>query len=401
MSALAQANSVPCDLNDPHQVAAAWSGLIEPGDPTAGKLRNLLGSVDGLRWIFSTAPPPPEEIVGLSPEDRESIPWAKCHRRWQVRRRELDVPTDLRRIHSLGGRLLIPGEEGWPSGLADLEDREPVALWVAGDLETLTPDRGTVSMVGARASTSYGNRLAAEFAHELAEQNLLVLSGGAYGIDAAAHRGALGSAHHRSTGAILCGGLLNLYPRGNLPLFRDIRDRGVLVSEVPPHWRPARWRFLERNRLIAALADVVVIVEAGKRSGAIATANRALDLGRTVGAVPGPITSAVSAGCHQLIAEGASLIAEVSDIVEHLPAGRRPVARAEDAESPAVRGLSVLERRIWEAFPVSGQASAETLALAAGLSVEEVYQVIVGLQIRSMVDRQDGIWVRTSLVPVE
>lgn len=208
---------------------------------------------------------------------------------------------------------VVPGERGWPVELACLGDTVPIGLWLRGRL----PDSNAaaVSIVGARSATEYGEYAASELAAGLCDAGYAVVSGGAYGIDAAAHRGAL--AVGGTTIAVLAGGVDVPYPRSNHVLFaRMLEQGGLLVSEVPLGVQPIRHRFLVRNRLIAAWGRAVVVVEARLRSGAIATASHAGAIGRDVLAVPGAITSAASAGCHQLIRDGAVLVTCAEEVLE-------------------------------------------------------------------------------------
>ncbi|MBD8054435.1 DNA-protecting protein DprA [Rhodococcus ruber] len=217
-----------------------------------------------------------------------------------------------------GMRVLIPGDAHWPSGIDALGDRTPVALWAKGDTELLTePVWERLTVTGARASTGYGEHVTAELVQSAVEEGHRVLSGGAYGIDGAAHRAAL--AAEGPTIAVLAGGLDRLYPAGHTDLLTRISKHGLLLSEVPPGAAPTKWRFLQRGRLLAALSGTVVIAEAGYRSGTLHTAARAVELGRPVGAIPGPVTSAASAGCHRLLRDGlATVITGYDDIRELL-----------------------------------------------------------------------------------
>ncbi len=190
-----------------------------------------------------------------------------------------------------------------------------------------------MSIVGSRAATGYGAHVASEIAADLAEQGWAVVSGGAYGIDAAAHRGAL--AARGVTIAILACGLDQPYPAGHAALFTDVAGDGLVVSEWPPGRRPARVRFLIRNRTIAALTCGTVVVEAGERSGALNTAGHAAELGQPLMAVPGPVTSAQSAGCHRIIREwDATCVTCAADVIEMVSPLTAPVASAA-AQDPA------------------------------------------------------------------
>lgn len=217
-----------------------------------------------------------------------------------------------------GMRVLIPGDEHWPSGIDALGDHAPFALWAKGDTELLTePVWERLTVTGARASTGYGEHVTTELVQSAVDEGHRVFSGGAYGIDGAAHRAALAAGD--PTVAVLAGGLDRLYPAGHTDLLTRISKQGLLLSEVPPGAAPTKWRFLQRGRLLAALSGTVIIAEAGYRSGTLHTAARAVELGRPVGAVPGPVTSATSAGCHRLLRDGlAAVITGYDDIREML-----------------------------------------------------------------------------------
>lgn len=245
----------------------------------------------------------------------------------------LDLSAHLDRTAELGARIIVPGDREWPSQLADLGVKRVLALWCWGSADLRLHALRSVAMVGARACTRYGEHVAREWSAELAEQSIAIVSGGAYGIDAAAHRGAL--AVDRTTICVLAGGIDNVYPRGHDGLFTQIIERGVLVSEAPPGEVVRRRRFLSRNRVIAALASATCVVEAAARSGAASTAHHAAELARPVLAVPGSVTSAMSTGTHRLIAEQiAVLAAEASDIaamVGPLDAGHNHVPHFDGA----------------------------------------------------------------------
>lgn len=230
-----------------------------------------------------------------------------------------DIAEVLDVSRALNLTFITPGHPHWPAGLRSLGDAMPIGLWVYGQPEALALP--SIAIVGARSSTHYGEWAAADIAAGVSASGWCVVSGGAYGIDAAAHRGALAAGG--KTVAFLAGGVDVPYPRSNELLFRAITESGALVSESPPGAQPLRHRFLIRNRLIAAASQGTVVVEARIRSGASATASHAAALGRDVMAVPGPITSPSSAGCHQLIRDGAVLVTSAADVFE-LVAGDMP-----------------------------------------------------------------------------
>lgn len=210
--------------------------------------------------------------------------------------------------------FITPQSAHWPSGLEDLGTSTPVGLWYRGILEKLNPI--SIAIVGARGATTYGSSVAAEIAMELSGLNINIVSGGAFGIDAAAHQGAIQG--NGFTIAVMAGGTNQLYPKTNSSLFSRIIESGLILSEVPPSSPPLRHRFLIRNRLIAAISQATLVVEARIKSGAMSTANEATNLGRDVMAVPGSVRSATSAGCHKLIRDGAVLVSSANEICELL-----------------------------------------------------------------------------------
>ena len=261
-----------------------------------------------------------------------------------------DPARDLDAIAALGGRLVCPGDAEWPAALDDLGGRAPVALWVRGAGSLTEATARSVAIVGSRAATPYGNQVAAELAVELGDRGWSTVSGGAYGIDAAAHRGSLAAG--APTVAVLACGVDVSYPSGNRRLFEEIAGVGLLVSEWAPGASPTRLRFLWRNRVIAALARGTVVVEMGHRSGARRTCTEAAALGRHVMAVPGPVTSAVSVGCHALLrareAECVTSAREVLELVsrlgDELPAEpESPAARRDRLSRDAQRVLDALD----------------------------------------------------------
>lgn len=286
---------------------AAWSHLAEPGESTAGALVRALGPVAALDAAAEKG-----ALVDDSLEEGR--------RRWRPRLAHEAIARSLATAVRRGIRLIVPGDPQWPSAVDDLGDHAPLALWTRGDPAALVHLSPGVALVGARAATSYGEHTAAELAASLCGAGIAVVSGAAYGIDGAAHRAALGVGG--TTVAVMAGGVERTYPSGNTDLVeRIIAAGGAVIAEVPCGAAPTKWRFLQRNRLIAALADATVVVEAGWRSGSLNTAGHAASLGRPVGAVPGPITSAASAGTHRLLREyDAVCITCTDDVLELLDA---------------------------------------------------------------------------------
>lgn len=288
-----------------------WGVLVEPGDSVAGALLAGVGEVEAAQFLLDQ--PTPAELVRRAGGAIDSAAARAGLERWLPRRSSVDVERSIEAAARCGARLLIPGDADWPSAVDELDAHAPVLLWVRGDSSLLS--RPGVAVVGARAASGYGEHVAMEFAAGLAQRDAVVVSGGAYGIDGMAHRAALAAGG--ATVAVLAGGVDRLYPSGHEALLTRIIEQGAVVSEAPCGSAPTRWRFLQRNRLIAALSAATVVVEAGRRSGSLNTANHAFQLGRPVGAVPGPVTSATSAGCHGLLRERpAECVTTVPEIMQ-------------------------------------------------------------------------------------
>jgi DNA processing protein len=246
-----------------------------------------------------------------------------------------------------------------------------------------------VAIVGARAATPYGEVVARELAVACVESGGTVVSGGAFGIDAAAHRGALDGGG--TTVCVLASAVDMPYPRGNDLLLHRIAEDGLLVSESPLGQGPRRQRFLTRNRLIAALSRGTVVVEAALRSGSASTAASAYALNRQVLAVPGPITSPMSAGCHRMIADGhAALVGSSDDVVQLL--GGRPRTAPASEERPVDRVRDVRSLRVHDALPARGSASLDRLIEASGLGAADVLAALADLQVHGLAAPSDGGW---------
>ena len=311
----------------------------------------------------------------------------------------------LEQLDAMGGRLVCPGDDEWPDGLdwhpevmsGDVHEMAPpFVLFARGPFRIRSAVGASVAVVGARAATPYGQEVAKELAFGLAEAGVTVVSGGAYGIDAAAHRGAL-AARAAPTVAVLACGLDVAYPRGNDRLLRAICADGLLLSEVPPGAHVTRLRFLVRNRLVAALSQGTVVVEAAARSGSLSTAGRAKDLGRHVMAVPGPVTSDLTTGTHRLLREGATLVASVAHVLEQVaPLGAVATSEVRGREHPRDR-LAEQTRRILDALPVRRPISAARIAAAAGVSPLMVQVALPELVAAGLIELKDGGWRLTAL----
>jgi DNA processing protein len=314
------------------------------------------------------------------------------------------VEHDFAKATAAGARLVTPEDSEWPAwpllSLSVAGDRgvagmaPPLALWVRGPARLDKAVEAAVAIVGARAATGYGEHTAAEFAYGLASRGVPVFSGSAYGIDGAAHRGALAS--EGITVAVLGCGLDAGYPAGHVALQHRIAARGAVISEYPPGTTPARHRFLVRNRLIAALTEGTVVVEAGLRSGARNTAATAGALGKVVMAVPGQLGSAMSAGCHELIREAhATLVTSVADVID--ATGKFGLARPEEAR-PTRRtdGLEPSAMRVHEALVAKGGKSAEALATESGVPLARVRAVLPALEMDGLAERCESGWRRAA-----
>jgi DNA processing protein len=368
---------------------------VEPGTIDFWRFVDRVGPVEAVRQIrCGRAPERIRALVGARAGQDETL-------------------ADLRRAERCEARLVTPEDDEWPAfplhslirAVAEEPDDPkdqsprtvapvpPIALWVRGPgrLDELA-DR-SVAIVGSRASTAYGEHVAGEFGFQLAERGWTVVSGGAFGIDAAAHRGAL--AADGPTIAVLACGVDRAYPAGNGALLHRIADTGLLVSEWPPGAAPHQHRFLVRNRLIAGLTRGTVVVEAAARSGAVATANRARKLDKQVMAVPGPVTSAMSVGCHELLREEESGVRLVSSAAQVLEAvGRLGADLAEPPDRPVSPrdGLSDIAVRVLDACPVRTGVSPERLATVAGCDVLAVLKVLPTLELADLVQWTGEGW---------
>ena len=307
------------------------SMLVEPNDPVTGRILARFGAVETL-WLAECN----GAVAGLSAVNAQV---------WRDRfsaRGANDLAVRIGHMHQSGVRALIPGDSDWPAALNDLGDVAAYVLWTRGASSFLArPLQDFVTITGSRASTSYGDHVPRELAASAAADERVVVAGGAYGIEGAAHQAALAAGG--DTVAILTNGVDRPYPAGHRDLLDRVADVGVLVSEVPPGAVPTRHRFTARARLMAALSSTTVIVEAASRSGSLGVAQRASELGRSVGAVPGPVTSVASVGPHRLLRDGiAKLVADTADLACLVARGHKPQTLAPRARLDAdqVRPLS-------------------------------------------------------------
>ncbi|GAA2574461.1 DNA-processing protein DprA [Actinomadura fulvescens] len=311
--------------------------------------------------------------------------------RWRIRLSGADTAADLAVCERLNIRLVCPGDPEWPTTLDDLGEERPYALWLRGPEDMRYGCLRSVAIVGSRAASPYGLRVAADLGCELAERGWTVISGGAMGIDAAAHRGAL--AADGPTLAVFANGVDVSYPAANDGLFAEMARRTLLVSEMPPGTEPNRLRFLIRNRVIAALSRGTVVVEAARRSGALGTAAWARKLGRVLMAVPGPVHSGSSAGCHKLLREDppATLVTRTEEVIEAVgPIG----ALAPEPGAPVLPRdlLDATTRAVLEALPARGPTGPAQIAVKAGVDLATVNGKLGLLAAAGFVERAPAGW---------
>jgi DNA processing protein len=421
---------------------AIWTGLVEPGDSAAGLVVSALGAGSALALVaghrsaadvlaalaeVGAVPEGPrqEEVLARDLE--------KALARWKPRLMPSSALVALRRAEGVGARLLVPStpvlsdtpiaHASWPSGLDDLGFHAPIALWFRGTETALSGLRNSIALVGARAATGYGEHVTMEASAGLVDRGYAIVSGAAYGIDGMAHRAALAS--NGTTVAFLAGGVDRFYPSGHEDLLTRIAESGAVISELPCGEPPTKWRFLQRNRLIAAASGATVVLEAGWRSGSLNTAGHAASLGRPLGAVPGPVTSAASAGCHRLIREfEAVCVTNPDEMAELAPIEIEPavghggggspqrdlgalqLTGLEDSSTRATGstagGAQVtlgdrpsLQLRVLDALSTRTPRSSADVAARSGLAVSTVQGVLGVLQLeRKVVEHAQG-WVVT------
>jgi DNA processing protein len=418
---MAGVGAVNGGLDDESYARAALTYLAEPADRWLSELVRVHGAARALDAIGS----------GRLPDAAGGAAAQRAMERWRVRLDELPTPAEVIAFRKSGIRLICPGDPEWPEQLADLGDEQPYALWLRGTADLRYNCLRSVAVVGSRAATAYGSYVAAEFAASVAARGWAVVSGGAFGVDASAHQGALGA--DGVTVAVLACGVDVPYPVGHTELFEAVAAQGVIVSEWPPGRTVSRLRFLVRNRVIAALATGTLVVEAGERSGAVNTARHARDLGRRLMAVPGPVTSDQSAGCHHIIRDWqGTLVTTAAEVIEHLsPVGATlvptsapvlgpvglvgPAAPADSADrtGPAnatdpARPRTARKRRIrppldldamdlettqvLDAMPGRGGMAAARIAQRAGLPPTAVVRCLAALAASGYIERCDEGW---------
>ncbi|MFF8833620.1 DNA-processing protein DprA [Streptomyces sp. NPDC015131] len=362
------------------QARAALTRVVEPGDEHGGRWLRELGAAELLRRLTSA---PHEDGILTGVGDLRLQGYRK-------RAARADPERDLAAVAACGGRFVVPGDPEWPTQLDDLGDARPIGLWVRGRSDLRRWALRSVALVGARACTPYGAHMAATLASGLAERGWVVVSGAAFGVDGAAHRGALASGG--ATVAVLACGVDVVYPRGHTQLIARIAEQGLVIGELPPGSHPTPSRFILRNRVIAALTRGTVVVEAEYRSGSLVTARAAQRLGRFTMGVPGPATSGLSAGVHELLRGEAELVTDAAEIAELIgdigdlaPARRGPVL-PRDLLDPA-------GARVLEAMPPRGTtARTDDIAHDAGTTTDEALGRLYELHALGFVERHGDRW---------
>jgi DNA processing protein len=373
---------------------ATWTGIAEPGDRTAGLVVAAIGAADALDAVVARWPAPQwaAAVVRAGVDNVPESEFQQAIERWQPRLKSATALLAVRQAARYGARLLVPGAEGWPVGMEDLGLHAPIALWMRGTDHALAALDTSIAIVGARAATGYGEHVTMEVSAGLVDRGYSVVSGAAYGIDGMAHRAALAS--HGVTVAFLAGGVDRFYPSGHDALLTRIVEEGAVISELPCGQPPTKWRFLQRNRLIAAASQATVVIEAGWRSGSLNTAGHAAEIGRPIGAVPGSITSAASAGCHRLIRDyGATLVTNADEIAELL--GELPNSGAKPRVEPVEpRAASPDETRLLDALSFTSPRPTPDIAARAGLSIAAVQSLLGALELEGRVAERERGWVK-------
>jgi DNA processing protein len=349
------------------------------GARTAGKLLREFGSPDA---VFNAS---------LTALEAQRLPAAvaQC---LHSRRPLSDAARELAQVQAIGCRLLTWDEPQYPARLREIYDPPPL-LYVRGNVELL--NRHTISMVGARRPTPYGNQMAERISKDLADRGLVISSGLARGIDASAHKGALSSAHGATIGVLGCG-IDVVYPKENKKIFEQIEQRGAIVSEFPIGTFPAPQNFPIRNRIIAGMALGVVVVEGAQYSGSLITARLAMEFGREVFGVPGHVTQPSSFGPNQLIKQGAKLVTGWEDVVEELPTPVRaelmPVESVPHEERAAlVEGaLTPTEKALYGLLSLDEARHVDDLVENSGLTSSEVLAALFDMELRGVIRQLPG-----------
>lgn len=357
---------------DTHEALLVLAHVIEPQDERMGAFIDKEGPIAAINAI-RRGTIPKREIDGL-----------------QARLREFSFAQAVRELDRSGSRLVFRDSPEWPTQLNDLGSVRPFVLWVCGTPNLRLAAIRSVSIVGARDCTPYGTFIARDWSSRLSDQGWVIVSGGALGIDGAAHQGVLSVAG--VTICVLASGVDVAYPRTHESLIANIADNGLVISESPPGQQALRQRFLSRNRVIAALSRGTVVVEAGLRSGTTSTANFAIGLNRPLFAVPGAITSPMSAGCHQLIADGKAILAGDWGVIGAMLGDHQLSLDLPQIEMRPTDGLTPLQKQVLDAVPIRKGKSAEEVMVATGLSLREVLSSLGVLEGAKLIRQEEQLW---------
>lgn len=368
-------------VSDEERIArATLSMLAEPGDPSFLGLTDEMGGAGFLHALL-TEGDRHEELAAVA-----------------ARLPEADGERELDRAERMGIRFVVPGDEEWPNQLADLNSAglvqqrggPPIGLWVKGPVR-LDGLGDSLAIVGARSATAYGDQVAGDIAAEVAHHGVPVVSGAAFGIDYAAHRGAVSAGG--ATVAVLACGADQVYPTAHRDMLEHLGREHAVVSEAPLGGAALRIRFLARNRLIAALSRGTIVVEAAARSGALNTLHWAQRLGRITMGVPGPVTSAASVGVHnQLRSGGAALVTCGADTMELLGAAGEHLFEMPRGPEQVRDRLSQRERQVLDAVPVASSAPSHSVARVAGMPLLKVRRALSVLEGQGLVIHDDIGW---------
>lgn len=380
-----------------HQARAQLLRLAEPEDLYTALLIELFGPLTTLALLRGQTKLTPAQLEEATQHIEAQKLIKAIEQRtqsWRKRTEGLSPDGEARFAQTLGAWFCTPDDEDWPTQLADLGGKAPYGLWGRGDrskLSQLTLDT-SVAIVGSRDTTAYGSSATAHISGDLAQAGASIISGGAFGIDAQAHRSALSQSTSKlPTVALMAGGLDRLYPKANDNLLTQIIASGLLLSEVPLGYSPTRWRFLQRNRLIAALAHSTLVIEARWRSGALNTAHHALEIGRALYALPGPIFNPTSEGCHRLIKDGlAQLCTDAATI--HQPQGLFTPETETRAHTKPTDQLTDVQARTWDALPLHRYGTIDQLATIIGIDPRTTMQTLSQLKTLGMAQTNGVGW---------
>jgi DNA processing protein len=373
-----------------------WLRLAAVPGLGAERQRSLLAAFGLPRHIFGAGRSALAAVVGRELADAVLAPAPDEH-----------IGRALAWAAEPGSHLLTLADEAYPRALLDIAD-PPVLLYVKGDPALL--QRPAIALVGARSATAQGEANAAAFAQSLAEAGLVIVSGLALGVDAAAHRGALAAGAAGGTVAVIGTGIDRIYPARNAALAREIAASGAIVSEFPLGTPPLPHNFPRRNRIIAGLVEGVLVVEAALNSGSLITARLATESGREVFAIPGSIHSPLARGCHRLIRDGAKLVETAEDVIEELrgrlgwpaPApesrgrrrqdGKAGASRADAAAPPRQQTVPGLDDEAPRVLQIIGHdpVDIDTLAGRCGLTVDALYAILLPLELDGHLARLPG-----------